>query len=65
MPPRNLLDTDPECHWAELRRQWLLTADRINLDSGALGCQPLPVLLAMIDHLSMPSLPRDVRRDRR
>jgi len=51
LPPQNLLDTDPERYWAELRRQWLLAADRINLDSGALGCQPLPVLRAMIDHL--------------
>jgi selenocysteine lyase/cysteine desulfurase len=51
LPPRKLLDTDPERYWAELRRQWLLAADRINLNSGALGCTPLPVLRAMIDHL--------------
>jgi selenocysteine lyase/cysteine desulfurase len=51
LPPPKLLDTDPERYWAELRRQWLLAADRINLDSGALGCTPLPVLRATIDHL--------------
>ena len=51
LPPRKLLDTDPERYWAELRRQWLLAADRINLNSGALGCTPLPVLRATIDHL--------------
>src|SRR5215469_5294994 len=51
LPPRKLLDTDPERYWAELRRQWLLAADRINLDCGALGCTPLPVLRATIDHL--------------
>jgi selenocysteine lyase/cysteine desulfurase len=51
LPPLKLLDTDPERYWAELRRQWLLAADRINLDSGALGCTPLPVLRATIDHL--------------
>src|SRR5262249_48178864 len=51
LPPLKLLDTDPARYWAELRRQWLLAADRINLDSGALGCTPLPVLRATIDHL--------------
>jgi selenocysteine lyase/cysteine desulfurase len=51
LPPRKLLDTDPERYWAELRRQWPLAADRINLNCGALGCTPLPVLRAMIDHL--------------
>jgi selenocysteine lyase/cysteine desulfurase len=51
LPPRKLLDTDPERYWAELRRQWLLAADRINLNCGALGCTPLPVLRIMIDHL--------------
>jgi selenocysteine lyase/cysteine desulfurase len=50
-PPRDLFNTDPEQHWAELRPQWLLPADRINLNSGALGCTPLPVLRATIDHL--------------
>ncbi len=51
LPPRKLLDADPERYWSELRRQWLLAADRINLNCGALGCTPLPVLRAMIDHL--------------
>ena len=51
LPPRKLLDTDPERYWAELRRQWLLAADHVNLNCGAVGCSPLPVLNAMIDHL--------------
>ncbi|HWM31721.1 MAG TPA: aminotransferase class V-fold PLP-dependent enzyme [Methyloceanibacter sp.] len=51
LPPRDLYTTAPEAYWAELRRQWLLVADRINLNCGALGCTPLPVLHAMIDHL--------------
>jgi selenocysteine lyase/cysteine desulfurase len=51
LPPRKLLETDRERYWAELRRQWLLAADRINLNCGALGCTPLPVLRATIDHL--------------
>jgi selenocysteine lyase/cysteine desulfurase len=50
-PPSNLFNTDPERYWATLRSQWLLAADRINLNCGALGCTPLPVLRATIDHL--------------
>lgn len=51
LPPRALLDTDAERYWAELRPQWLLAADRINLNCGSVGCTPLPVLRAMIDHV--------------
>jgi isopenicillin-N epimerase len=51
LPASNLFKTDPERYWAELRRQWLLAADRINLNCGSVGCTPLPVLHAMIDHL--------------
>jgi hypothetical protein len=51
LPPRTLYATDRARYWAELRRQWLLAADRINLNSGALGCTPVPVLRATIDHL--------------
>jgi isopenicillin-N epimerase len=50
LPRRGLLDSDPERYWAELRRQWLLAADRVNLNPGSVGCSPLPVLRAMIDH---------------
>jgi len=51
LPPRELYASDPEGYWAELRRQWLLAADRINLNCGSVGCTPLPVLRAMIDHI--------------
>src|SRR6266704_6309269 len=51
LPPAKLLDSDPERYWAELRRQWLLAADQINLNCGSVGCSPLPVLSATIDHL--------------
>src|SRR5262245_47765808 len=51
LPRQGLLDTDPDRYWAELRRQWLLAADHVNLNCGAVGCTPLPVLNAMIDHL--------------
>jgi len=46
-----LLESDPERYWAELRRQWLLAEDHMNLNCGSVGCSPLPVLRAMIDHI--------------
>jgi isopenicillin-N epimerase len=51
LPAAGLLSSDPDRYWAELRRQWLLASDRINLNCGSVGCTPLPVLRAMIDHL--------------
>jgi isopenicillin-N epimerase len=59
LPPGQLLTTDPDRFWAELRRQWLLAADRINLNCGSVGCTPLPVLRAMIDHLLFAESFRD------
>jgi selenocysteine lyase/cysteine desulfurase len=51
LPPSDLYKTDPNRYWAELRRQWLLAPDRINLNCGSVGCTPLPVLRATIDHM--------------
>src|SRR5438477_3235677 len=51
LPPAKLLNADANRYWAELRRQWLLAADRINLNCGSVGCSPLPVLRATIDHM--------------
>jgi isopenicillin-N epimerase len=51
LPSPQLRISDPERYWAELRRQWLLAPDHINLNCGSVGCSPLPVLNAMIDHL--------------
>src|SRR5439155_1655452 len=51
LPAAELFATDPDRYWAELRRQWLLAADHINLNCGSVGCTPLPVLNAVIDHL--------------
>lgn len=51
LPSRELYTSDPERYWAEMRRQWLLAADRINLNCGSIGCTPLPVLRATIDHM--------------
>lgn len=51
MPAAELLDRDPEAYWRQLRRQWLLASDHVNLNCGSVGCTPLPVLRAMIDHI--------------
>lgn len=51
LPPNELFAADPERYWAELRRQWLLAPDHINLNCGSVGCSPLPVLNATIDHM--------------
>jgi isopenicillin-N epimerase len=51
LPSAKLFAADPERYWAELRRQWLLADDHANLNCGSVGCTPLPVLNAMIDHL--------------
>ena len=51
LPPRPLLATDPQRYWSALRRQWLLAPDHINLNCGSVGCVPMPVLRATIDHI--------------
>jgi isopenicillin-N epimerase len=51
LPSPAMFAADPARYWAELRRQWLLAADHINLNCGSVGCSPLPVLNAVIDHL--------------
>jgi selenocysteine lyase/cysteine desulfurase len=51
LPSDQLFAADQAQYWTELRRQWLLAPDRINLNCGSLGCSPLPVLRAVIDHL--------------
>jgi isopenicillin-N epimerase len=59
LPPPMLLDTNPDRYWADLRRQWLLAPDRVNLNCGSVGCSPLPVLNAVIDHLLSSEAFRD------
>lgn len=51
LPAESLLATQPERYWAELRGQWLLAEDQVNLNCGSLGCSPLPVLRATMEHL--------------
>lgn len=51
MPPSDLFAADPARYWAEMRRQWLLASDRVNLNCGSVGCVPLPILRAMIEHI--------------
>jgi len=51
MPSRELFEADRARYWAEMRRQWLLAADHVNLNCGSVGCTPLPVLRAMIENV--------------
>lgn len=51
LPSKDLLSRNPPAFWAALRKQWLLAGDHINLNCGSVGCTPLPVLRAMIDHI--------------
>jgi isopenicillin-N epimerase len=59
LPDDALYTSDPARYWAELRRQWLLAADRINLNCGSVGCTPLPVLRATIEHMLAAEAFRD------
>jgi isopenicillin-N epimerase len=59
LPNDSLYAVDPVRYWVELRRQWLLAADRINLNCGSVGCTPLPVLRATIDHMLSAEAFRD------
>ena len=49
LPPRRL--AQDERFWAALRRQYLLTTDYINLESGYFSMQSQPVLEAFIGHV--------------
>ena len=51
MPSPDLFALDPARYWAQMRRQWLLAADHVNLNCGSVGCVPVPVLRAMIEHI--------------
>jgi isopenicillin-N epimerase len=51
LPSPQLFDSDPEWYWAELRRQFVLDPDHINLNCGSLGVSPLPVIRAVVEHL--------------
>jgi selenocysteine lyase/cysteine desulfurase len=59
LPPVELLKADPARYWADLRRQWLLAPDHINLNCGSVGCSPWPVLRAVVDHLLSSETFRD------
>src|SRR5262245_41006697 len=51
LPRAELFAQAPERYWADLRRQWLLAPERINLNCGSVGATPLPVLRAVVDHM--------------
>jgi isopenicillin-N epimerase len=49
LPERALYDADEEKYWAELRKQYLIPADEVYLNSGTVGSSPAPVLRAVFD----------------
>jgi isopenicillin-N epimerase len=51
LPAADLYQTNEEAYWAQLRPQWVLPRDRSYMNCGSMGCTPLPVLHAMIDHV--------------
>jgi isopenicillin-N epimerase len=50
IPSSSLYDRDPEWYWSEMRRQFLLDPNHINLNCGSLGVCPLPVIRAVVEH---------------
>lgn len=51
LPSTQWLERDPEWYWSELRRQFLLDPNHINLNCGSVGVCPLPVIRAVVEHL--------------
>jgi isopenicillin-N epimerase len=47
LPPHNLLDTDEDAYWAEMRKQFLIPPDMVYLNNGTVGSSPAPVLRAV------------------
>lgn len=53
LPQQEVLGTNPEKYWTDLRRdQFLLADSRVFLNNGSLGLTPRPVLQAVIDSLT-------------
>ena len=49
MPAAGLFEKNEEAYWAQLRKQFLIPADVVNLNNGTVGSSPRPVLKAVFD----------------
>jgi isopenicillin-N epimerase len=47
LPPHELLDTNEDAYWAEIRKQFLIPPDMVYLNNGTVGSSPAPVLRAV------------------
>ncbi|HEX7782039.1 MAG TPA: aminotransferase class V-fold PLP-dependent enzyme [Sphingobium sp.] len=49
MPAAGLFEKNEDAYWAQLRKQFLIPADVVNLNNGTVGSSPRPVLKAVFD----------------
>lgn len=49
MPTAGLYEKDEDAYWAQIRKQFLIPADVVNLNNGTVGSSPRPVLKAVFD----------------
>src|SRR5262245_39203909 len=48
LPPHNLLDSNEDAYWAEVRKLFLIPEDVVYLNNGTVGSSPTPVLQAVV-----------------
>jgi selenocysteine lyase/cysteine desulfurase len=49
LPPHNLLDSNEDAYWAEVRKLFLIPEDVVYLNNGTVGSSPTPVLQAVVN----------------